>query len=126
MKGLTIQQRQLLIRSALAFPEGRLVIFVTLYKRADEPDPFAKGQQKRRPKRRMYADWTNTRDGVVPNARFSVFFCRDDTRMKVLICHMGFPMLFAFSERALASFEQRWFGNTKAAAKTDHRGRQSD
>jgi len=39
---------------------------------------------------------------------------------------LGFPMLFAFSERALASFEQRWFGNAKAAAKTDHRGRQSD
>lgn len=83
LKGLTIQQKQLLIRSALAtdFPEGRLVVFVTLYKRSE---------------RRMYADWTDTSDGVIPNARFSVFFCRDNNKMKVrhpstspitLICH---------------------------------------
>jgi hypothetical protein len=32
---------------------------------------------------------------------------------------LGVPMLLGFSERALTSFEQRVFGNTKAVAKTD-------
>jgi len=38
--------------------------------------------------------------------------------IKTLIL-LGVPMLLGFSERALASFEQRVFGNTKAVAKPD-------
>jgi hypothetical protein len=39
---------------------------------------------------------------------------------------LGLPMLLGFSERALTSFEQRVFGNTKAVAKTDYRRDQID
>jgi hypothetical protein len=81
LNSLTMQQRQLLIRSVPGNPDGRLVIFVTLYRQAT---------------RRMYADWTETTQGVLANATFSVFYCRNDTKMKTahpstspitLICH---------------------------------------
>jgi hypothetical protein len=45
--------------------------------------------------------------------------------IKTLIL-LGVPMLLGFSERALTSFEQRMFGNTKGVAKIDHRRDQTD
>lgn len=79
---LSVQQKQLLVQVALQNPQGRLVIFITLYPRKNL---------------RMDADLCDRAGtGIVPNATFSVFFCRDNVKLTVpckstsavtLICH---------------------------------------
>lgn len=78
---LTAQQKRLLYFHAIDKPEGRLVVFVTLYPRK----PL-----------RMFADiFAN---GVVPNATFSVFFCRDLAKGGVtLVCHTQHFVLDVFN-----------------------------
>lgn len=69
---LTAQQKRLLYTHAIDKPEGRLVVFITLYPRSKSL--------------RMFADFHT--QGVVSNCTFSVYFCRDVTKGGVtLVCH---------------------------------------
>ncbi len=88
LETLTVQQKNLLLKTALQYPQGRLVTFVTLYPR--------KALQ-------MNADWCDpVSTGVVPNATFSVFHCRNEPRSSAtpkstsaitLVCHTRYFVL---------------------------------
>jgi hypothetical protein len=81
LTSLTGQQKRTLYKHAIAKPEGRLVVFITLYPKKDL---------------RMFADYCEAdengmplpRHCVRPNATFSVFHCFDPLKGGVtLVCH---------------------------------------
>jgi hypothetical protein len=99
LMSLSVQQRQLLVTRALRYPSGTLVVLITLY----TPDRA----------RRMHADFFDSSGAVVvPNASFTVFFCRDSpavpasarsTSAVTLVCHTR-----NFVVNTVNSPTQRW------------------
>lgn len=69
---LAPQQKKLLLNLAVAKPEGRLVVFITLYRQK----PL-----------RMEADFGAGGGSVHPNATFSVFHCQGPDKGVTLVCH---------------------------------------
>ena len=95
---LTGEQKRTLFKHAIAKPQGRLIVFITIYPKKDL---------------RMNADYCEqTKDGtrlprhcVRPNATFSVFHCFDPIKGGVtLVCH---------TEHFLLNLKN-WLGTTKS------------
>jgi hypothetical protein len=104
---LTVQQKKLLLKTALQYPQGRLVTFVTLYPRKAL---------------RMNADWVDESNGVVPNATFSVFHCRNEPRSSAtpkstsaitLVCHTRYFVLNIVNPPTLNWITKRVYDGNK-------------
>jgi hypothetical protein len=94
---LTAQQKKLLYHHAIDKPEGRLIVFITLYPRKSL---------------RMFADCFE--NGVIPNATFSVFFCRDVTKGGVtLVCHTEHFVLNVFNGSTLQWITKKTYDGKK-------------
>lgn len=72
LDSLSPQQRKLLLNLEIAKPEGRLVVFITIY--AQKP-------------LRMEADFGPGTGSAHPNATFSVFHCAGPEKGVTLVCH---------------------------------------
>lgn len=72
INSLSVQQKKLLLNYKVDKPEGRLVIFISIY-------PINE--------LRMGADTCYSRATVKPNATFTVFYCRGPGKDVTLVCH---------------------------------------